>query len=122
MGLCPVLFLDLLEGEVVARQVQPGVEEHGAVAAREDESIAVEPLRILRVVLEDVGVEDGANLLGAKFVVRMRYFNINKSTILEYSKIKCGFQIANSMKQHHLPRRSRGEVQDGLSEPSRWNP
>ena len=39
------------------------VEEHGAVAAREDEAIAVDPLGVLGVVLEEVREEDGSDLL-----------------------------------------------------------
>jgi hypothetical protein len=36
-------LLDLLDRQVVARQVQQRVEEHGAVARREDEAVAVWP-------------------------------------------------------------------------------
>jgi hypothetical protein len=54
--------VDLLHGERVAGDVEPRVEEHGAVAAREHEAVTVEPLRVLGVVLHEVTVEDRADL------------------------------------------------------------
>mmetsp|Transcript_28771 Transcript_28771/g.56197 ORF Transcript_28771/g.56197 Transcript_28771/m.56197 type:complete len:291 (+) Transcript_28771:1437-2309(+) len=58
--------LDLLHGDLVARDVEPRVEEHGAVSARENEAITVDPLGILGVVLEEVGEEDSADLSAAE--------------------------------------------------------
>src|SRR5262249_14224722 len=55
--------LDLVEGHVpVAREVEPRVEEHRAVTGREDETVAVEPLRVRRAISERVAVEDGTYL------------------------------------------------------------
>eukprot|EP00291_Cryptomonas_curvata_P025234 CAMPEP_0172159754 /NCGR_PEP_ID=MMETSP1050-20130122/5158_1 /TAXON_ID=233186 /ORGANISM="Cryptomonas curvata, Strain CCAP979/52" /LENGTH=180 /DNA_ID=CAMNT_0012829401 /DNA_START=32 /DNA_END=574 /DNA_ORIENTATION=- len=71
LGVVLAEVLHLLKGEVVAGNVQPGVEEHGAVAAGEDEAIPVKPLRVLRVVLENVGVEDGADLSASEGKTKM---------------------------------------------------
>jgi hypothetical protein len=43
-GVVAAEVLDLLQGQVVARQVQPRVDEHGAVAGGQDEAVAVQPL------------------------------------------------------------------------------
>jgi len=48
------------------------------MASREYESVTVEPLRILRVVLKDIGVENSADLGAAKRkskMTRMRLRN-----------------------------------------------
>ena len=58
--------LDLLHREVVAGHVQPRVEEHGAVARREDEAVTVDPRRVLRVVDHLLAEEDGADLRAAE--------------------------------------------------------
>jgi hypothetical protein len=44
--------LDLLHREVIAGEMQQGVEQHRAVAVREHEAVAVDPLRIGRVVAQ----------------------------------------------------------------------
>jgi hypothetical protein len=44
--------LDLVERKIVAGQVQQRVQQHRAVAVRDDEAIAVCPSRICRVVHE----------------------------------------------------------------------
>jgi hypothetical protein len=49
--------LQLLEREVVARQVQRRVLEHAGVAGGEDEAVAVGPRRVGGVVLHHLGVE-----------------------------------------------------------------
>lgn len=41
-------LLDLVEGQVIASQVQPRVDEHGAVARRQDETVTVDPLPLHR--------------------------------------------------------------------------
>ena len=53
-------------GKIVAAQVQPRVEEHAAVARREDEAVAVEPARFVRIVLEGVAVKHGADFRAAE--------------------------------------------------------
>ena len=59
--------LDLVERHLaVAAQVQPRVEEHRAMAGREDEPIAVEPLGVRRGMPERVPEEHGANLGAAQ--------------------------------------------------------
>jgi len=44
--------LELLEGEIVAGQVEQGIEEHGAVAGAEDEAVPVVPVGVGRVVAQ----------------------------------------------------------------------
>ena len=50
--------LQLFEREVVARQVEERVEEHRAVARRQEEAVAPLPLRILRVVTKEASPQD----------------------------------------------------------------
>src|SRR6266540_71946 len=45
-------LLDVIEGEVVAGEVEDTVEQHAGVASRQHEAIAVEPVRIRWIVLE----------------------------------------------------------------------
>ena len=47
-------LLDLRHWQIVTRQVQQGVEQHGGVAVGEHETVAVDPLRIKGVVLHVV--------------------------------------------------------------------
>ncbi len=58
--------LDLLHRQIVAAQVQPGVKEHAAVAGREDEVVAADPARFVRIVLEGVTVKHRAHLRAAQ--------------------------------------------------------
>ena len=55
---------DVVERHRIAREVQPGVEEHAAVTGGQDEAIAVQPVRFARIVAEDVAVERGTDLGG----------------------------------------------------------
>ncbi len=57
---------DLLDGQIVAREVEPAIEEHGAVARREDEAVAVEPARVRRVALERLAEEHRAHFRRAE--------------------------------------------------------
>ena len=59
-------FLTSSIDEIVAAQMQPGVEEHRAVAGGEDEAVAVEPARLVGIVDERVAVEDGADFGAAE--------------------------------------------------------
>jgi len=45
---------DLLQGQIVAAQVQQGIEQHGAVPVGEHEAIAIRPGGIRGIVLEEV--------------------------------------------------------------------
>ena len=47
--------LDVLEAEVVSRQVEQAVEQHRGVTARQDEPVAVGPGGVGRVVFQDPG-------------------------------------------------------------------
>jgi hypothetical protein len=46
--------LDLLDRQVIAGQVQQRIQQHRAVAVGNHEAVAVEPLRVGRVVLQEV--------------------------------------------------------------------
>ncbi len=50
--------LELLHGQVVASEVQGGVEQHRAVAGAEHESITIRPRRIVRIVAHDATKQD----------------------------------------------------------------
>ena len=60
--------LHLLQGDVVAGEVQPRVHEHRSVTGREDEAVAVKPRGGLGVVAEPAvrAEQDGAHLGAAK--------------------------------------------------------
>src|ERR1051326_5794669 len=45
-------LLDLLEGQIIAREIQQAVQQHRPVTGRQDESVTIKPLRIDRVVPE----------------------------------------------------------------------
>ena len=50
--------LQVVQGHVVAGEVEGGVEEHRGVARGEDKAVAVGPLGITRVVAHDLGIEE----------------------------------------------------------------
>ena len=54
--------LDFRHRQIVAAQVQPGVEEHAAVPGGENEIIAIDPARLVGVVLERVAIKNSAHL------------------------------------------------------------
>jgi hypothetical protein len=47
--------LQLFHGQVVAAKVQQRIEQHGAMPGGEDETVAVEPVGVLGVVLQELG-------------------------------------------------------------------
>ena len=59
-------ILHLLERQLVAAQVQPAVEEHRTVARGEDEAVAIQPARLIRIVHERMAVEHRADLSTAQ--------------------------------------------------------
>src|SRR5262245_57385134 len=54
--------LDLRHRQIVAAQVQPGIEEHAPVTGRENEKVAIDPSRLVWIVSERVAIEYGAHL------------------------------------------------------------
>ena len=55
--------LELIEGHaLVAREVKQRVEQHGAVAGREHEAVAVRPTRIGRIELEETREQHGCDV------------------------------------------------------------
>ena len=53
---------DLFHRQIVSAQVKPGVKEHAAVAGGENEIIAPNPARFVRIMFERVTVKDRAHL------------------------------------------------------------
>jgi hypothetical protein len=50
--------LDLVDGDVfVARKIEQRIEQHRAVACGKHETVAIRPMRVLRVVREETGVK-----------------------------------------------------------------
>ncbi len=69
--------LQIVDRQIVAAQVQQGVDQHGAVAVGQDKTVAIGPLRVVRVVLEvvvpqyfgDIGhAHRGARMTGFGFL------------------------------------------------------
>ena len=56
----------IILGNRVSGNVQPAVEKHRAMAGREDEAVAVEPLRGIRAVAHRLAEEHGTDLGGAE--------------------------------------------------------
>jgi hypothetical protein len=65
-GVVATEVLDLLQWKGIAREMQPRVDKHRPMACREDESISIEPLRIIRVVAQVLSPQLGADLSTSK--------------------------------------------------------
>ena len=57
---------DLRHRQVVTAHVQPCVKKHAAVPARQDEDIAIDPARLIRVVFQRVAEKDRSDLRSAE--------------------------------------------------------
>src|SRR6266568_5310047 len=57
---------DLRHRHIVTAHVQPGVKEHAAVPAGEDEDIAIHPARLVWVVFQRIAEEDRSDLRAAE--------------------------------------------------------
>ena len=55
---------DLLQRQIVTAEVQPAVKEHRAVTGREDETVAIQPTRIRRIVHKHPALERRADFRG----------------------------------------------------------
>ena len=63
---------DVIQRHVgIAGQVQQRIQQHRAVASREDEAVAVRPVRVGRVELQELGEQHGCNVGGAHRQARM---------------------------------------------------
>ena len=58
--------LHIVHADAEACEVQPAVKEHGAVAAGQDEAVAIEPARLGGVHVEQVTIENSANFSTAQ--------------------------------------------------------
>ena len=65
---------DLRHRQIVTAHVQPRVKEHAAVAGREDEVIAIDPARFVRIVFQGVGVEHRAHFGATERKTKMTRF------------------------------------------------
>jgi hypothetical protein len=57
----------ILEAHGVTAEVQPGVDEHGAVTCGEDEAVAIQPFRVSGVALERFAKKDSADVGGTEW-------------------------------------------------------
>ena len=55
-------FLQLIDGERIAREMQQGVQQHRAVAVRKHEAVAVPPFRVAGIVLEHIAPQHLGNV------------------------------------------------------------
>src|SRR5690242_19379702 len=51
---------DVIQRKIVATEIQQRVEQHGGVPAGEHESVAVDPVRVVRIVTQKAGPEQKA--------------------------------------------------------------
>src|SRR6266704_4358675 len=54
-------IFNVVDRNVVAAQVQPGIQKHAAVSGGKNEIIAINPARLLRILSEQITVEHGAH-------------------------------------------------------------
>mmetsp|Transcript_10914 Transcript_10914/g.16470 ORF Transcript_10914/g.16470 Transcript_10914/m.16470 type:complete len:430 (-) Transcript_10914:162-1451(-) len=66
LGVVLTEVLQFLNGEIESGKVEPGVKEHRSVSSRKDETITVDPLGILGVVLHLRSVKNGSNFGASK--------------------------------------------------------
>jgi hypothetical protein len=73
-------ILDFFQAEVITGQVQQAVEQHGGMAPGEHETVAIRPVRVLRIVLHHPRPQDiagrgqahgGARVAGVGFLHRI---------------------------------------------------
>jgi len=66
LGVVLTEVLQFLDGEIESGKVEPGVNEHRSVSSRKDETITVDPLGVLGVVLHLRSVKNGSNFGASK--------------------------------------------------------
>ena len=54
--------LNIVDRNVVAAQVQPGIEEHAAVPGGKNEVVAIDPARLIWIMSEQITVEHRPDL------------------------------------------------------------
>ena len=129
-------FLQLLDRQRIAGQVQHRVQQHRAVAVREHEAVAVGPVRIARVVLEEVAPQHlgdvrhahrhaGVTGIGALHGVHGQSADgVGKFAACSHAALRCGSRAAARDEKggarilHHSRRmlnRRRGLLQCGTA-------
>jgi hypothetical protein len=98
---------DVLDGQRVARKVQPAVKEHAAVAGGKDEAVAVEPLGFVGVVAQGMTVEHGANFRGAEGQTQVARFAFGDSVHRQPPRVAGGqFQRGDIETHIFVPEKS----------------
>src|SRR6266536_3719398 len=64
-------IFNVVDRNVVAAQVQPGIQKHAAVSGGKNEIIAINPARLLWIVSEQITVEHGADLGASEWQAKM---------------------------------------------------
>ena len=65
-------ILELLEGHfVIAEQIEQAIEQHRSVTGRQDEAVAVRPVRILGIEFQEFREQNGCNVRGSHRHARM---------------------------------------------------
>jgi hypothetical protein len=59
-------IFDFLERQVIPRQMQPTVEKHAPMSGGQDESVTVDPTRVLGKITERMSEEDRSDLSATK--------------------------------------------------------
>ena len=57
---------DFRHRQIIAAYVQPGIEKHAAVSAGENEMVAIDPARLVRIVFQRIAVEHRADFCAAE--------------------------------------------------------
>src|SRR5438477_1149986 len=91
---------DLRHRQVVTAHVQPGVKEHAAVPAREDEDVAIDPARLLRVVFQPVAEEDRSDLRAAERQPKMPRLRRLHGVHAQPARLSRSFRKNFSVKTH----------------------
>jgi hypothetical protein len=86
-------IFELFQRHTVAREVKPAVEEHAAVACREDEAVAIEPAGLIGVEAHGRAEEDRSNIGGSKREAEVAGFAFRDSVHSQAARIAgCDFK------------------------------
>ena len=51
-------MLQVVQGHIVAGEVEQRIGQHGAMPGRDDEAVTIEPLRVVRVKAQELGIQN----------------------------------------------------------------
>ena len=70
-------IFQLVDGHAFhADQMQQRIEQHGAMTRRQDETVPIRPMRILRVKIHKTRKQDGGDISGPHWQARMARFGL----------------------------------------------